>query len=98
MLSVHIANCVRVDSNSDHNTTSDAGHLSLLALLPECRAIRLGYNVLLLDTDVTILDDPYKYFKQLPFRDMVIINQEEGHTTANGGVLYVQVQFTLACC
>lgn len=55
--------------------------------------MRLGYNVLLLDTDVTIFDDPYKYFKQPPFSDIVVINQEEGGTAANGGILYVQVMF-----
>lgn len=56
-----------------------------------CRSIRLGYNVLLLDSDVTVFDDPYKYFKQPPFKDVVVINQEESPVAANGGVLYVQV-------
>lgn len=56
-----------------------------------CRAVRLGYNVLLLDSDVTLFDDPYKYFKQPPFQDLVVINQEENAMQANGGVLYIQV-------
>lgn len=56
-----------------------------------CRSIRLGYNVLLLDSDVIIFDDPYKYLKQSPFKDMVVINQEENRVASNGGVLYVQV-------
>lgn len=56
-----------------------------------CRSIRLGYNVLLLDSDVTVFDDPYKYFKQPPFKDVVVVNQEESPVAANGGVLYVQV-------
>ena len=33
----------------------------------------------------------YKYFKQPPFKDLVVINQEEHANAANGGVLYVQV-------
>ena len=60
--------------------------------------MRLGYNVLLLDTDITIYEDPYRYFKQPPFNDIVVINQEEGHTAANGGVLYVQVVFQDQIC
>lgn len=56
-----------------------------------CRAARLGYNVLLLDSDVTLYDDPYKFFKQPPFQDLVVINQEEYVNTANGGVIYIQV-------
>lgn len=47
--------------------------------------------MLLLDTDITLYEDPYRYFKQSPFKDIVVINQEEAHTAANGGVLYVQV-------
>lgn len=37
------------------------------------------------------MDDPYKYFKQPPFQDLVVINQEENAFQANGGVLYIQV-------
>lgn len=49
--------------------------------------------MLLLDSDVTLFDDPYKYFKKPPFKDLVVINQEEHANAANGGVLYVQVKF-----
>ena len=56
-----------------------------------CRAIRFGYNVMLLDADVTVFDDPYKYFKQPPFKDFNVINQPESAGAANGGILYVQV-------
>ena len=59
-----------------------------------CRAARLGYNVLLLDSVVTLYDDPYKFFKQPPFQDLVVINQEEYVNTANGGVIYIQVTNT----
>ena len=58
------------------------------------RSIRLGYNVLLLDSDVIVFDDPYKYLKHPPFKDIVVINQEEGVLAPNGGVLYVQVPQT----
>ncbi len=33
-----------------------------------CRALRLGYNVLLADADVIFFDDPYRFFKQPPFK------------------------------
>ena len=56
----------------------------------DCRSIRLGYNVLLLDTDVMIMDDPYKYLKQPPFSAFTVVNQAESPTEPNGGVLYVQ--------
>ena len=62
------------------------------------RSIRLGYNVLLLDSDVIVFDNPYKYLKHPPFKDIVVINQEEGVLAPNGGVLYVQVNQTLPAC
>lgn len=55
-----------------------------------CRLVRLGYNILLLDTDIAVLDDPYKYFKEPPFQDVVLLNQHEWSTTPNGGLLYIQ--------
>lgn len=61
------------------------------------RSIRLGYNVLLLDSDVIVFDDPYKYLKHPPFKDIVVINQEEAGLAPNGGVLYVQVNQPRAC-
>ncbi|KAA6428239.1 MAG: hypothetical protein FRX49_01835 [Trebouxia sp. A1-2] len=54
------------------------------------RSLRLGYNVLLVDSDTAVFDDPYKYFKQPPFQDIVVLNQEESPVEANGGNLYVQ--------
>ena len=33
------------------------------------RTLRLGYNLLFLDTDVVIFDDPYKFLKAPPFKD-----------------------------
>lgn len=59
-------------------------------MLVLCRSIRLGYNVLMLDTDVLIMDNPYKYFKQPPFKDITVLNQAESPVDANGGVVYVQ--------
>ncbi|DBB03375.1 TPA: hypothetical protein ACH3X3_010747 [Trebouxia sp. C0006] len=54
------------------------------------RSVRLGYNVLMLDTDVMLMDDPYKYLKQPPFKDITVLNQAESPFDPNGGVLYVQ--------
>lgn len=63
-----------------------------------CRSLRLGYNVLLVDSDTAVFDDPYKYFKQPPFQDIVVLNQEESPVEANGGNLYVQVQINSVMC
>jgi hypothetical protein len=63
-----------------------------------CRSMRLGYNVLLVDSDTAVFDDPYKYFKQPPFQDIVVLNQEESPVEANGGNLYVQVQIINIMC
>jgi Nucleotide-diphospho-sugar transferase len=43
------------------------------------RAIRLGYNVMSIDSDMTVFDDPYKYFKAPPFKDFVVLNQVGEH-------------------
>ena len=55
-----------------------------------CRSIRLGYNVLLLDSDVIVMDDPYKYFKHPPFKHITVLDQAESPTSPNSGLLYVQ--------
>ena len=36
------------------------------------------------------MDDPYKYLKQPPFKDVTVLNQPESPFDPNGGVLYVQ--------
>ncbi|GIL82746.1 hypothetical protein Vretifemale_11618 [Volvox reticuliferus] len=63
------------------------------------RAVRMRYNVFLVDTDVIFFDDPYVYFKSPPFANFTIINQPEVlydqsdyaiETEPNGGVLYIQ--------
>lgn len=41
------------------------------------RAIRMQYNVFLVDTDVIFFDDPYVYFKSPPFANFTVINQPE---------------------
>ena len=46
--------------------------------------------MLLIDSDVMLMDDPYKYFKQPPFKDITVLNQAESPEDSNGGVLYVQ--------
>lgn len=55
------------------------------------RALRLGYNVLMADADTIFFDDPYKYLKQKPFKDLVWMNQpESGQEGLNGGLSYIQ--------
>ena len=44
----------------------------------------------MLDTDVMLMDDPYKYLKQPLFKDITVLNQAESPFDPNGGVLYVQ--------
>lgn len=54
------------------------------------RSIRLGYNVLMIDSDVIVMRDPYKYFKHAPFKDITVLNQAESPVDPNGGLVYVQ--------
>eukprot|EP00197_Chlamydomonas_leiostraca_P006890 CAMPEP_0202886206 /NCGR_PEP_ID=MMETSP1391-20130828/42057_1 /ASSEMBLY_ACC=CAM_ASM_000867 /TAXON_ID=1034604 /ORGANISM="Chlamydomonas leiostraca, Strain SAG 11-49" /LENGTH=393 /DNA_ID=CAMNT_0049569475 /DNA_START=19 /DNA_END=1197 /DNA_ORIENTATION=- len=63
------------------------------------RALRLRVNVMCIDSDNVIFDDPYRYFKAPPFRDFTILNQPEvlydqgayaQNVKPNGGVIYVQ--------
>jgi len=51
--------------------------------------VRLRYNVMFLDTDLIIFDDPYKYFKQPPF-DKANMMMAGGVSEVNIGVMYVQ--------
>lgn len=39
------------------------------------RAVQAAYNVFLLDTDVLLFDDPYKYFKTPPFSAFQLLAQ-----------------------
>lgn len=41
------------------------------------RAVRLRYNVLCMDSDVIVFDDPYRYFKSPPFSNFTILDQPE---------------------
>ena len=43
-----------------------------------------------MDSDVIVMDDPYKYFKHPPFKHITVLNQAERPTAPNGGLLYVQ--------
>ena len=43
-----------------------------------------------MDSDVIVMDDPYKYFKHPPFQHITVLNQAESPTSPNGGLLYVQ--------
>ena len=44
--------------------------------------MRLSYNVWMMDSDIILFDDPYKYWKSPPFANYTIIDQIE--------VLYVE--------
>ena len=44
----------------------------------------------MMDSDVSVMDDPYKYFKHPPFKDITVMNQAESPVDPNGGLLYVQ--------
>ncbi|GAX78830.1 hypothetical protein CEUSTIGMA_g6267.t1 [Chlamydomonas eustigma] len=59
------------------------------------RAVRLGYNIMVIDTDVVIFDDPYKYLKKGPFNDTHLMTMGETwpyetNSLLNLGWLYVQ--------
>lgn len=54
----------------------------------------MGYNVLVLDTDVLLFNDIYRWFKARPFSDYhIFTSSEDGGMRAwniNVGVVYVQ--------
>lgn len=52
------------------------------------RAVRLGYNVMVLDTDMVVYEDPYKYIKSGPLKDVHLF-------TAVSGVTSLQPSITL---
>lgn len=59
------------------------------------RLARLGYGVLMTDTDTHFFDSPYRYFKQPPFSDYHMFaacehSQPEACLDLNGGFLYIQ--------
>eukprot|EP00195_Chlamydomonas_chlamydogama_P015030 CAMPEP_0202910010 /NCGR_PEP_ID=MMETSP1392-20130828/50857_1 /ASSEMBLY_ACC=CAM_ASM_000868 /TAXON_ID=225041 /ORGANISM="Chlamydomonas chlamydogama, Strain SAG 11-48b" /LENGTH=599 /DNA_ID=CAMNT_0049599963 /DNA_START=380 /DNA_END=2179 /DNA_ORIENTATION=+ len=63
------------------------------------RAVRAGYNVLLMDTDVLLFDDPYKYLKSTPFDKYQILaqakllNHQDQYPLAwaiDAGIVYIQ--------
>eukprot|EP00798_Chlamydomonas_sp_ICE-L_P018492 gene18492-24990_t len=53
------------------------------------RILRTGYNLMSLDTDIVIMDDPYKYFKSAPFADKHFM-ADGGAMQMNIGIMYVQ--------
>lgn len=44
----------------------------------------------MIDSDVVIMHDPYKYFKHTPFKEITVLNQAESPVDPNGGLVYVQ--------
>ena len=43
-----------------------------------------------MDSDIIVMDDPYKYFKHPPFKHITVLDQAESPTSPNSGLLYVQ--------
>lgn len=56
------------------------------------RAVRLGYNVLMTDSDMVVLDDPYQYWKAPPFNAFTILNQQEFPNTHSGSEWLASLQ------
>lgn len=56
------------------------------------RLVRMGYNVLILDNDVLLFNDIYKWFKAKPFSDYQFFtaSEDESMWNINVGVVYVQ--------
>ncbi|KAL4446752.1 hypothetical protein ABPG77_007996 [Micractinium sp. CCAP 211/92] len=56
------------------------------------RALRMGYNVLSLDDDISLLDDPYRYFKTPPLSKYNAHFHRDGNyiNGVNCGVMYWQ--------
>ncbi|GAX76869.1 hypothetical protein CEUSTIGMA_g4315.t1 [Chlamydomonas eustigma] len=62
------------------------------------RAVRAGYNVLVMDTDVLLFEDPYKFWKAAPFKSYHLLVQadltSEAHyldaNVIDPGIVYIQ--------
>lgn len=58
--------------------------------LPSVRAVLLGYNVMIIDSDSAPLSDFYWKVKQPPLSKYQMLSQSEGGGSINGGFTYVQ--------
>ncbi|PNH05103.1 hypothetical protein TSOC_008666 [Tetrabaena socialis] len=71
-----------------------AGHrrLMMMRVMLLARAVRLGFNVLSLDTDVILYRDPYPSLKSPPYgsMQMVVGRSVRSGGVVNTGVMYVQ--------
>ncbi|MEW5299180.1 MAG: hypothetical protein WDW36_002220 [Sanguina aurantia] len=54
------------------------------------RALRLGYNVLLVDADIVMFHDPYKFLKAPPLAHHNLLMMRDGSGYVNCGVVYMQ--------
>ncbi|EFN57003.1 hypothetical protein CHLNCDRAFT_143657 [Chlorella variabilis] len=54
------------------------------------RAVWLGYNVWLLDTDSYLYRDPYKYLKVPPLSNVTFMSMADNGNIINGGTSYIQ--------
>ncbi|KAK3242830.1 hypothetical protein CYMTET_47501 [Cymbomonas tetramitiformis] len=67
-------------------------HICALKWHTASRLVKLGYNLLISDADVSFLQNPYPFFKG-PFKDHTVIGMEENLRSfypVNVGVVYVQ--------
>lgn len=48
------------------------------------RAVRLGYNFSVIDTDAGVLHDPYKYLTVPRFKDIQFLAMRDGAGIING--------------
>lgn len=69
------------------------GHRRLMMkrIMLLARAVRLGYSVLSLDTDVIVYRNPYPYLKSPPYSSMhMVVGKSVVGVVVNTGVVYVQ--------
>jgi len=82
--------CVWDTSPISYGLQGGAEHLWHLRWRFTARASRMGYNVMSLDNDVAIFDDPYRHLKAPPMDKVNIFCAAESEYGCNGGFMYVQ--------
>ena len=79
-----LGRCLRRTSHLLHTPHHTHQHKKRLRFA--ARALRLRVNLLLLDTDVVLLDDPYKYLRAPPLADKTVVLQVSLCGCVCGGV------------
>ncbi|MEW5320246.1 MAG: hypothetical protein WDW38_011331 [Sanguina aurantia] len=54
------------------------------------RALRLGFNVLQVEADIIVFQDPYRFLKSPPLSDHNLLIMRDGNGFLNSGVIYCQ--------